>query len=132
MLNDAPLRVLVVDSESLLCWALRETLTAAGMEVSHAQSPSAALDTVAKDRAGFDVVLLDYPLPDPRASDFIRTLKQLAPALPVVVMSAFWTPERVDQALRQGVERLVSKPLEMHDVAELVRAVVARYGTQIA
>ena len=125
MLNDVPLRVLVVDSESLLCWALRETLMAAGMAVAHAQSPHAALGMLVNEGDAFDIVLLDYPLPDPRASTFLRALKQLAPALPVVAMSAFWTAERVDEALRQGVARLVSKPLEMHDAADLVRDVVA-------
>ena len=126
MPTDAPLRVLVVDGDSLLCWALRETLVAAGMVVSHAESFSAAIQAVMSDPGGLDVMLLEYALPDPRGLAHLRTLKRLVPTLPVVVMSAFWTRERADQALEAGADRLVGKPLEMHAAAELVREATGR------
>ena len=121
MPNEAsPLRVLIVDDESLICWSLAEVLGECGEVVAHAGDGEAAIRVLA-DAPEPDVVLLDYELPDSHDLCLLSTVRRLAPHSRVVLMSAFCTPEIANQAIALGACRVVSKPIDMHDVPELVR-----------
>jgi DNA-binding NtrC family response regulator len=119
--NSTPLRVLIVDDEPLLCWALAQTLSAAGDVVAEAGTAQAAIHALTTAPEPMDVVLLDYQLPDSRDLGLLSTVRQLAPKSQVILMSAFCTQEMANHALGIGAYRVVSKPLEMHDLPALVR-----------
>jgi CheY-like chemotaxis protein len=61
--NATRLRVLVVDDEMLIRWSIAETLRLEGFEVVVGATAAEALDHV-KGGAPFDVILLDFRLPD--------------------------------------------------------------------
>jgi DNA-binding NtrC family response regulator len=119
--ESTPLRVLIVDDEPLICWALAQTLNAAGDVVAEADSAKAAIHALATTPEPMDVVLLDYQLPDSRDLGLLSKVRQLAPQSQVILMSAFCSPEVADDALGMGAYRVVSKPFEMHDMPALVR-----------
>ena len=114
------LRVLVVDDEPLICWSIAETLGHSGDVVTKAESRQAAIRALANAPAP-DVVLLDDQLPDSRDLGLLSTVKRLAPHSQVILMSAYCTREIAEQALAQGAYRVVSKPIDMHEVPALVR-----------
>jgi two-component system response regulator PilR (NtrC family) len=119
--NKSPsLRVLVVDDESLIRWSLSETLSESGHLVSEAGDGESALRTLTAGPAPFDVVLLDYHLPDSHDLALLSTIRQVAPNTVVIMMTAFSTPEMADAARRIGAYRVVAKPFEVHDMASLV------------
>jgi CheY-like chemotaxis protein len=115
----SPLRVLVVDDEPLIAWALAETLGSKGDIVSEAANGAEAIRALANTPAP-DVVLLDYGLPDTRNLELLTTVKQMAPQSRVVLMSAYYTPELAAEAFARGASRVVSKPMEMNDVPAIV------------
>jgi CheY-like chemotaxis protein len=41
--------------------------------------------------------------------------------VPIIVMTAYATPEIVERARRFGAYRVITKPFEMHDLAPMVR-----------
>src|SRR5581483_3531585 len=112
--GSAPLRVLVVDDEPLMCWSLAETLAERGDIVTEAESGAAGA------REPIDVVLLDYNLPDVRDLSLLATVRRLSPSSRVILMSAYATPELAEHALALGAVRVVNKPIDMHDVPALV------------
>jgi DNA-binding NtrC family response regulator len=114
------LRVLVVDDEPLMSWSLAETLIDRGAVVTKAATGDAAVRALTTAPQP-DVVLLDYELPDCSDLSLVSTVKRLAPHIPVILMSAYFTPEITSQALRLGVYRVVSKPMKMNEIAALVR-----------
>ena len=118
--KSAPLRILVVDDESLIRWSLGETLSDLGHLVSEAGDSETALRTVTDAEGLFDVVLLDYHLPDSHDLVLLSQIRRLAPNTVVIMMTAFATPEMSDAALRIGAYRVVAKPFEVHDMADLV------------
>lgn len=120
MEKSARLRVLVVDDEALIRWAMGETLAHAGCEVSEAGS---AAETLHRLRAGSvpDVIILDLRLPDSSDLTLLATIRQLVPQSRVVMMTAFGTAAMQEDALELGAYAVVNKPLEMRDVYPLVR-----------
>ena len=118
--KSAPLRILVVDDEPLIRWSLTETLSDLGHLVSEAGDAESARRTLTHAGGPFDVVLLDYHLPDSHDLVLLSQIRRLAPDTAVIMMTAFATPEMSDAALRIGAYRVVHKPFEVHDMADLV------------
>jgi DNA-binding NtrC family response regulator len=119
-------RVLVVDDESLVRWSLAETLGASGYEVSEAKDGASAIRAFASLRGGTDAVLLDLRLPDVDDLRILAAMRQLSPKVPVIVMTAFGTPELLNEALRLGAFAVIDKPFDMSAVSPLIeRALTA-------
>jgi DNA-binding NtrC family response regulator len=115
------LRVLVVDDEPLIRWSVVETLTDCGYEVVETGDASGARLAVGGvgDKA-FDVVLLDYRLPDSDDLGLLASLRRTVPHAQIIMMTAFGRPEVVRGALELGAYRVVNKPFEMQAIASLV------------
>ena len=114
-------RVLVVDDEALIRWALVQSLADDGFAVQQAGSKAEALDVLEVRRETFDVVILDFRLPDSNDFDLMVKVKVLMPSTAVIVMTAYSTPDMVQGALDLGVFRVVSKPFEIGEMLSLVR-----------
>jgi two-component system, NtrC family, nitrogen regulation response regulator GlnG len=119
----APLRVLVVDDEPLVCWSIAETLGAGGDIVTEAHTGAAALRALSEASQPVDVVFLDYQLPDVHHLSLLSTFRRVSPASRVILMSAHATPEIVEEALGRGASRVIGKPFDMCDVLALVHDV---------
>ena len=111
--------MLVVDDEPLIRWSLVETLEQSGHAVVEAGDAESAIRSVSAGEP-FDVVLLDYRLPDSNDLNLLATIRKLAPASAVIMMTAFGTPEVITGALKLGAYQVISKPFEVHEVAALV------------
>jgi DNA-binding NtrC family response regulator len=115
------LHVLVVDDEPLIRWSISETLGAAGHQVTEAQDAASALKALA-DAPEPDVVLLDFRLPDSNDLGLLATIRQIAPAATIIMMTAFGTPDVTAGALKLGASRVLNKPFNMHDLEDIVRS----------
>jgi DNA-binding NtrC family response regulator len=113
-------RVLLVDDEALIRWALGETLTEQGYQVEQAASRKEVLEILDRGEK-FEVILLDLRLPDSSDLQLLSRLRTLMPATPIILMTAFATPETVQSALDMGVFRVVNKPFEIGEIMSLVK-----------
>jgi DNA-binding NtrC family response regulator len=117
--SEAPLRVLVVDDEALIVWSLSETLRGNGHTVVGAASAGAAREAIGHQQP-FDVVLLDYRLPDSHGLELLEDIRRRAPRTAVVFMTAYGTPDLIQGALDRGAYCVISKPFDVHDVEPLI------------
>jgi len=115
------LRVLVVDDEPLIRWSINETLAAAGHQVTEAADAASALQAVT-DARDFDLVLLDFRLPDSNDLGLLATIRRLAPAAAVVMMTAFGSPEMPSGAIELGASQVLNKPFNMQELERVVHA----------
>jgi DNA-binding NtrC family response regulator len=118
-------RVLIVDDESLIRWALAETLIDHGYDVMEAGDGRQALAVLRDPPEPVEVVMLDYRLPDTNGLKLLETIRGLSPGSRVVMMTAYGTADVVAEAMRLGAVCVVNKPIEMQDVADLVSRVRA-------
>ena len=114
-------RVLVVDDEPLIRWAIAETLAALGYSIAEAGDGESALEVVAEASKPFAVVLLDYHLPDSDDLTLLSTIRRMAPDSPVIMMTALGTPDLIESALQRGACCVMNKPFDMRDLAAAVQ-----------
>lgn len=122
-----PARALVVDDEALIRWSVAETLTTLGMEVEQAGDAASARHVIARATAPFDVVVLDLRLPDMDDLTLLRQVRESLPGAFVLLMTAFGTPEIIDEAEALGARGVLNKPFELE---ELTRLLSHRHGAQ--
>ncbi len=113
-------RVLVVDDEPLVRWSIAETLRAHGCDIVEAQDAHSALDMVRDSATEPDAVLLDLKLPDNDDLTLLTAVRRLLPKVPVILMTAFGTPEILDEARRLGVFTVLDKPFELDELDLLI------------
>ena len=100
---------------------MAQILVDEGFEVEQAASGAQALDTVAASDSSFNVVLLDFRLPDSNDLNLLTKLRQMTPRSAVILMSAFSTPEVTQGALDLGVVQVLGKPFDMSEMVRLVQ-----------
>jgi DNA-binding NtrC family response regulator len=114
------LRVLVVDDEALIRWSLSEVLRVNGHTVVEAASATDARAATDQSAPAFDVILLDYRLPDSNDLKLLEEIRRRMPGSAVVLMTAYGSPEVVKNAMELGAYRVVDKPFDMNDVQPMV------------
>ena len=117
-------RILVVDDERLVRWAVAETLGARGYEVSEAGDAKSALQMLGGSGCLINLVLLDLFLPDACDLRVLKLMRALVPAIPVILMTAFATPDIIEQTLSLGA-LVVTKPFDMPALAAAVDRTLA-------
>jgi len=115
------MRVLVVEDDAFQAMAIRELITTAArsrVAVTLAGSLGSAIELIQGQT--FDIVLLDLMLPDASGVDGLNSLVQVAPRLPVLVLTGFGREELVVRAFEHGAQDYLIKG--DGDGEELLRA----------
>jgi DNA-binding NtrC family response regulator len=106
-----PGKILIVDDEPAVRFGVRDFLEAHGYEVDEADTAAAAQTVFRAGRP--DVVLIDYRLPDGTALDLLGPFKGQDPEVPLIVLTAHGSIDLAVQAVKEGAEHFLTKPLEL-------------------
>jgi len=112
-------RLLIVDDEGNIRRMLRMLLEAEGYDVEEAGTAEEAIELV--ERAPPEVVLLDLALPGMSGLEALPAISDVAPGVPVVMMSGQATLSDAVQATRLGAFHFIEKPLTPEAVLLTVR-----------
>ena len=118
------LAVLVVDDEPLIRWSLMKGLSRRGHEVVEAGSGAMAMESIGTSTRRFDVVVLDYRLPDRRDLSLLEDVRRLLPTAVVVMMTAFGEMEMRAAAMMLGARAVVDKPFQVNQLIDLIESPV--------
>jgi len=113
-----PPRLLLVDDNRLGLSARKVVLEELGYDVHTCFDALDALSLAACHP--FDLVITDYKMPSMCGTEFIRKLRELRPALPVVLISGFVDALGLDER-NTGADAVISK--SSNEVQHLIRAV---------
>jgi DNA-binding NtrC family response regulator len=119
--QSAAYRVLVVDDEPLIRWAIAETLADLGYSVIEAGDGETALQALAEASIPIDVILLDYCLPDSDHLTLLSAIRRITPTSQVIMMTAFETRDLTTFALERGAYCVINKPFDLADVAAVIQ-----------
>lgn len=115
-------RVLIVDDERLIRWSMKECLETAGYEAEAAESGKAALEAL--NQSPFDIVLLDYKLPDVNGLELLEKIKTSHVDIPVVMITAHSSLEHAVAATQAGAADYVAKPFQNDEIIHRVKKVL--------
>ena len=115
-------RILVVDDEPLMRDALERLLTADGHSVESATNGRDGL--VLFEKGKFDLVILDYEMPDVKGDELALMIKALAPDQPLIMITAF--PETLTTNLLTDVDVIIRKPFDPHEFRVAARKLLRR------
>jgi DNA-binding NtrC family response regulator len=114
--------VLVADDEPAICRVFTELLERAGHRALVAADGHQALELVRSEQP--DAAFLDVRMPGLDGLEALRQLQQLAPDLPVVIMTAYGSMETALSAVRNGAFDYLGKPLELDRVRSVLERVL--------
>ena len=117
-------RVVVADDEESARISLGQILREDGYQVSLAADGEEALRLVAAEQP--DVLLTDLKMPGMDGHELLSRVRQGYPEVAVVIMTAHGTIRSAVQALRQGAEDYLTKPVDVEEVEYLLEQVLKR------
>jgi len=115
--------ILIVDDDPGLLECLHQALRLFGHRVIPVQDAMSAL-AVIHNGAAIDLVITDYHMPGMHGLELAEKLRQTAPAVPVIMCSAFADQELPDKARGAGVAVFVDKPYSLQGMKGIVRDVL--------
>ena len=119
-----PVRALVVEDDLSLEDVVLDVLKSIGCtEVRFARAGREALEIAATFAP--DIVLLDLGLPDIDGLDVCRSLTELLPSVPIVILTGRKDESVVQTAFEAGAQDYVSKPFRIGELGARARAALA-------
>ena len=107
-------KILIVDDEKLVRWALTQKCAEFGYQTMEAESGEEALKALQSDTA--DLVLLDVHLPDLSGIEVLEKLKASGETRNIIMMTADPQLDDVKAALRLGAYDFISKPINFEEL----------------
>jgi two-component system response regulator AtoC len=108
------IRVLIIEDESLIRWSLRQKLEEQGYTVDEASDAATGLDLHA--HRNYDLILLDYKLPDLTGLDVLRKVREHDSESVIIMITAFSRLEQAVEAIRLGAYDYIAKPFNMDEL----------------
>jgi two-component system response regulator AtoC len=106
--------LLIVDDDPRIRTSLASALGVDETEVRVAEDGETALSALGQEPVG--VVLTDVKMPGMSGLDLLKMLKERAPDLDVILMTAYDDLPLVAEAMREGAADFLVKPLDLHQL----------------
>ncbi len=113
------LLILIADDSRLLRKKLHEELTRHDCEVIEAVNGKEAI-TFVLERGDIDGVILDIVMPIVGGIEALEFIREVAPDLPVVMLSSMNTPQKLMKCLKMGAIDFIQKPYTREQIARTI------------
>lgn len=124
MLVPDQLRALVVDDNAYARTAAAASLRRLGLRTI-VEAPTAPEALLALMAAPFDLLLMDWYIPDMNGASLLRIIRdpRFGPngRLPAIMMTAYPSREIIAQARELGISDIIVKPVEAAQLAALIQ-----------
>lgn len=114
-------RILIVDDSSVARRKIEQTLTEIGFaDFAHAEDGAAGAALMGGEN--FDLVITDYNMPRMDGREFVRWIRTQSsqPAVPVIMVTTEFDPEKLAQVYQLGVSAICGKSFERDQVRNIV------------
>lgn len=111
-------KVLIVDDEQSVRYSFKKLLGASNYELIEASNAETAL--VAFNSEKPNLVILDIEMPGKDGIQVLKELKEISPATPVIIITAYGSGDRVIKAMKYGAYEYVEKPFDIPRLISLI------------
>ncbi len=107
-------RVLIIEDEKLIRWSLRQKFEAREYQVTEVETGEEAQKAL--DAGAYDLIMLDYRLPDTTGLELLRRIRETDGDVVVIMMTAYSSIESAVDAIKLGAYDYIAKPFDMDNV----------------
>lgn len=107
-------RILVIDDEERMCWALERALSHEGYQVVTATRGLQGIDLAQETEPS--MVILDLKMPDIDGIEVLKEIKKINPSIPVIMITAHGTIDNAIEAMKIGATDYITKPFKLEEL----------------
>lgn len=119
---------LIVDDDVASCRTLQLHFRGNGHDVNIAHSVNEALTSIGTVIP--DLIILDIRMPGKDGFEGLSEFKEQCPDTPVIMITAFHDMESTIQAMKNGADDYIHKPIDIHELDEAVVRGLVRQKSQ--
>jgi DNA-binding NtrC family response regulator len=120
----APLSILIVDDDEVICEILTTYLRPRGYQIRLAHTGAGAIDAL--HDAIPDVVILDLRLPDMQGQDIMHRIREMQLESEVIIITGFASLDSALDAIKSGAFDYIVKPFKLGEIEISVRNAMDR------
>ncbi len=121
-------KILIVEDDSAIRFGIRDFLEGRGYVVREADGCVAAEVDFRASRP--DLVITDYRLPDGNALELLTRLRSIDDGVPVIVLTGHGTVDLAVQAIKDGAEHFLTKPVALPALEVVIERVLESNRTR--
>lgn len=107
-------KILVVDDEESIRYTLSFFLSEEGYQVTCAAGYDESMSFIRKTE--FDLILVDIVLEGKSGIDLLKSIREIRPNVPVIVITGVPTNETAAESLKYGALEHIIKPVRQEDL----------------
>ncbi len=115
-------KLLVVDDEKIIHDTIDLFFRGTNIEIEHAYTAQEGLDNF--DAKTSWIVLTDMRMPGMNGTELVKCIKDISPKTPVIVMTAYGSPESEQASKEAGAFFCLHKPFTDQEVEKLVETIL--------
>ena len=113
------MRTLVVEDDTAVVEALRESFQGSGLDIDYATDGESALKKIRE----VDLLVTDLRLPGMEGTELLKEARRRKPEIEVVIMTAYGTIPSAVEAMRRGARAYLTKPFDPEELIFHIRTV---------
>ena len=115
--------ILIIDDDEGLVHFLSRFFQRKGYDVTACLTGREALAAIPKQ--SFDLILLDYKMPDINGLDMLAEIRRIEIKTPVILMTAYGTTDLAIETMKLGAYDYLTKPFDRKDLSRIVTEALA-------
>ena len=115
--------ILVVDDELSMREFLKILLEKEGYEVATAAEATSAIERI--QNQDFDLVISDIKMPGMGGLSLLEKIKEINGSLPVIMITAFASPENAVTAMKSGAFDYITKPFKVDEIIKIIKSAIS-------
>ena len=119
-------RVLIVDDEVFFMEVVQESLKLLGYQVTASQSSLTTLKTFRDNPLGYDLIITDQTMPEMTGVQLTQEIRKISSTVPVILCTGYSETVTEHSAHYYGVTEFLMKPINIHDLAKTIEAVLSK------
>ncbi len=130
-MHAAPFKILAVDDEKLLLWALERACEGRALDIKTVVTTQEALAEI--ERCHYDLFLLDFDLRDPSRLELLKAIDTRCPYVPIIIMTtadmkSCELNDAVRAARKHGAWHLMEKPFSLDRMLSFIEVIFLDHG----
>ncbi|WP_207426208.1 sigma-54 dependent transcriptional regulator [Pedobacter sp. SYSU D00535] len=123
------IKILVVEDDTTFSMILEGFLQKNGYEVNLEYTAKAGLRSLRENK--YDLLLLDYRLPDGNGLELMQEAEKLNLQTPAVIMTSFNDVRTAVQAIRSGARDYITKPVNPDELLMVIKSALEKKDTSV-